>query len=174
MYPVKLGFNEALARISKLVDNGHHAEALVTSVFTLEKLVRRSLRLAIVLRGFTSKQAETLIGKKGFSELKEFWAVFDRHNRPLNDIIGNKIWQNIPEAITRRNRLVHGERVYSLSECRVYADHVVCALKLLQQEITKSYGRDPWATLPGRKKTLLGWHEQKTITQGDGKEMLHG
>jgi hypothetical protein len=46
MYSVRLGFRTALKRIGALKRNKYNAEALVTSVFTLEKLMRRSLRLA--------------------------------------------------------------------------------------------------------------------------------
>ncbi len=65
MYPVKLGFDEAIRRARSLIDNGHHAEALVSAVFTVEKTLRRSLRFAIVARGFTSGQADKIIGRSG-------------------------------------------------------------------------------------------------------------
>lgn len=65
MYPISVGFQSALDRIKLLIENGHHAEALVTSVFTFEKIVMRSLRGAITARGFTSKQADRIIGRSG-------------------------------------------------------------------------------------------------------------
>ena len=69
MYSVRLGFRTALKRIGALKRNKYNAEALVTSVFTLEKLMRRSLRLAMLARGFTSNQVTRLIGRKGFKEI---------------------------------------------------------------------------------------------------------
>ena len=71
MYPVSLGFAEAEKRMAALSANGHHAEALITSVFTLEKTLRRSLRCCAVRRGFTSKQADKLFGNMGFKNLQE-------------------------------------------------------------------------------------------------------
>ena len=53
MYPLRVGFKEALNRIGALLSNGHDAEALVTSVFTLEKLMRRSVKIAVPSPGFT-------------------------------------------------------------------------------------------------------------------------
>jgi hypothetical protein len=37
MYPVRLGYDTAVTRIRRLMRNDHHAEALITSVFTVEK-----------------------------------------------------------------------------------------------------------------------------------------
>ena len=42
MYPVNLGFDAAKDRIRMLISNGHHCEALLTSVFTLEKTIHRT------------------------------------------------------------------------------------------------------------------------------------
>jgi hypothetical protein len=58
MYPISFGFYTAEQRIHKLMENGHHAEALVTAVFTFEKLVMRSLRGAIVARGFAAARLD--------------------------------------------------------------------------------------------------------------------
>ena len=54
MYPVSLGVNEARSRIEGLLKNGHHAEALLTSVFTVEKTLKRTLKYIMIRRGFTS------------------------------------------------------------------------------------------------------------------------
>jgi hypothetical protein len=102
MYPVRLGFNAAAKRIQSLIRHGHHAEALVTSVFTLEKTIRRSLRSAIIARGFTGKQADQLLGRKGFEELKSAWEVFEKNYTSLPTFVGNQHWQFVPEAVRRR------------------------------------------------------------------------
>lgn len=73
LYPISLGFDEAVNRIEALLNNGHDAEALVTSVFTLEKTMRRSLKIAILSRGFSLKQSQRFTERKGFNELKEMW-----------------------------------------------------------------------------------------------------
>jgi hypothetical protein len=119
MYPIKLGFDEALNRIDALLKNEHNAEALVTSVFTLEKLMRRCLRVAILARGFTSKHADDLLDRKGFYDLKDLWEVFDVDHRELHSIIGNANWQYVPEAVTMRNKLVHGQQVYNQEKKRM-------------------------------------------------------
>ena len=117
MYPISLGFDEAQHRIHLLLANGHHAEALVTSVFSREKLMRRSLRYFAIARGFTSKQAELLFSRKSFHDLKVIWPCFEIQHRTLPDLLTEKKWQHIPPAVTMRNKLAHGERVYKLAEC---------------------------------------------------------
>jgi hypothetical protein len=157
MYPVKLGFKEALKRINALRKNKHYAEALVTSVFTMEKLMRRSLRLAILARGFTSNQARRLIDRKGFRELKDMWDVFDRRHQTLNVMVGNTEWQHIPKAVEMRNKLVHGQRVFNRRNCDAYTKHVLVMLRKLHREVRSDYGYDPWTVMPSRKKPRLSW-----------------
>ena len=140
MYPVKLGFNTAAKRIQSLIQHGHHAEALVTSVFTLEKTIRRSLRLAIISRGFTGKQADQLLDRKGFEDLKNLWDVFEKNHNSLPKFVGNQHWQFVPEAVRRRNQLVHGGRVYSLAECKLYAEHTLEAIRILRERVIADYG----------------------------------
>ena len=55
MYPVKLGFVEVDKRLNSLIDNNHHGEALLASVFAMEKTIRRTLRFCALNRGFYSK-----------------------------------------------------------------------------------------------------------------------
>lgn len=157
MYPVSLGYDGAVGRINSLISNGHHAEALVTSVFTLEKTIRRSLKIAIHARGFSMKQSGRLIEKKGFDDLKNIWDIFEKNYRPLPVFIGIRDWQFVPEAVRRRNKLVHGTMVYKLEECKQYAEHVLSALKSLRQQVIKEYGTDPWTRQTGRRKPKLQW-----------------
>ncbi|WP_067219109.1 hypothetical protein [Stappia indica] len=155
MYPVRIGFDQALERIESLLGNGHHAEALVTSMFTLEKLIKRSLRRAIVARGFTRDQADTILGRDGFDNLKEKWPVFERQHRSLPEILDQN-WQPIPNAKKMRNDLVHGIKVYDLEDCRIMASAVLTALRALHTFVTQDYGSDPWDTQP-RPKAQLQW-----------------
>jgi hypothetical protein len=98
MYPISLGFAEALRRIEQLSRNGHHAEALLTSVFTFEKTARRALRLCIVARGFNSKQADALLKfANGIEKIKELWPVFIKDNDALPSLVGNN-WQYFVRA----------------------------------------------------------------------------
>ena len=156
MYPTSIGFPAALDRIKELQSEAFHAEALVTSVFTLEKLMRRSMRITILARGFTSKQADRLLGR-GFDQLQKQWDIFDPMHEKLITILGSVDWQNIDKAVTARNRMVHGARAYDQNDCRRMTDHVVGALKKLHAEIIRRYGIDPWERIKGRSKSKLQW-----------------
>ena len=84
MYPVRLRFNAVTDRIEALMTNEHSAEALVTSVFTFEKLMKRSLRRAIVARGFSVAQADKLLDRDGFDALVSKWDIFERKHRTIS------------------------------------------------------------------------------------------
>ena len=157
LYPISLGFDEAVNRIETLLKNGHDAEALVTSVFTLEKTMRRSLKIAILARGFSLKQSQRFTERKGFGELKEMWDLFDKEHRTLPIFIGNQDWQNIPTAVEMRNKLVHGTTVYKLSKCKEFADHVLTALMKLRTTVQSEYRRDPWQRITGKRNPRLQW-----------------
>lgn len=164
MYPVRIDFSEVLQRINRLKEDGYAAEALVTSVFTLEKLMRRCMRLAIISRGFTSKHADHLLSKKGFNDLKEMWDVFDRSHRMLHNIIGQQVSQHVPLAVRMRNDLVHGNRVHPLAECDAKSAHVISALETLRDGIMRDYGCDPWAKLRARRTPRLSWYTRTEIS----------
>ena len=157
MYPVSLGFEEAERRINALIANGHYAEALITSVVTFEKTLRRALRFCAVSRGFTSKQAETLFDNMGFKDLKEVWSCFDKQHRALPEFIGNDKWQHIQPAVTMRNKLAHGERVYKLAECKLVAEKVLVVLNEFRAKLQYEIQFDGWSRLPVRRKAALQW-----------------
>jgi hypothetical protein len=166
MYPVSLGFQEAERRINALIANGHHAEALITSVFSFEKTLRRALRFCAVTRGFTSKHAETLFGNMRFKDLKEVWPCFDKHHRALPEFIGNAKWQHIQPAVTMRNKLAHGERVYKLAECKLAAERVLEALNDFRAKLQAEIQFDGWSRLPVRRKPALQWLPLLTSPSG--------
>ena len=157
MYPISLGFQEAELRISTLIANGHHAEALITSVFSFEKTLRRALRFCAVSRGFTSKHAEILFDNMGFKDLKEIWPCFDKQHRLLPEFIGNAKWQHIQPAVTMRNKLAHGERVYKLADCKLAAEMVLEALNEFRANLQAEIQFDGWSRLPVRRKAALQW-----------------
>lgn len=156
MYPVSLGFDAAEQRIQELIKNGHHAEALVTSVFTFEKTLRRSLRFCAVSRGFTSEHAGILFKNMGFNQLKEVWPCFERNHRSLSDFVGDK-WQYVTPAVTMRNKLAHGERVYKLTECKSAAMNVLDANKDFRDKLISVVEFDGWRRLSVRRKSALQW-----------------
>lgn len=119
MYPISLGINEAIKRIKALLKNGHHAEALVTSVFTFEKMMRRTMKALLLRRGFSEKQAERLIDRKGFADLRDIWDLFEKEHRTLPILVGAANWQFVPPAVDMRNKLVHGIKVLILTSAKV-------------------------------------------------------
>ena len=157
MYPVRLGFDVATARIELLLRHGHTAEALLTTVFTAEKTIRRSLKGLIVLRGLKNKHADIILGRRGFDELKKLWPVFDPLGRGLPEIAGQEDWAAIKKAVTMRNKLVHGERTYGLDECRLRATEALAGVKGLRAGLKASTGYAGWKSLPVRRKSRLPW-----------------
>lgn len=157
MYPVSLGFPEAERRILALLNNGHDAEALITSVFTFEKTLRRVLRFCAVSRGFTSKQASSMFDNMSIGDLQKLWPLFEKENRTLPDFIGNSKWQYIPRAITMRNKLAHGERAYKLSDCKLATEQVLAALNEFRMKLICEIKFDGWSRLPVRRRTALQW-----------------
>src|SRR5207249_11367948 len=111
--------------------------------------------------GFTASQINGLLGRGGFQDLQKLWTTFDKEHRALPGFIGNADWQFVPEAVKRRNNLVHGNRVYDLRECKTYARHVLTAIKCFRSRIMNEYGIDPWKRLTGLKKARLQWTSPK-------------
>lgn len=153
MYPVRLNFEQVLQRIEALLNNGHHAEALVTSMFTLEKLIKRSLRRAIVARGFSITQSNKILARNGFDALVAQWDVFDRRHRTLPSILQAE-WSNVKQAKKMRNDLVHGNKVFDLAECQSKATEVLIAIRKLHAFIVEDYGSDPWQKQPAHRARL--------------------
>ena len=89
------------------------------------------------------------------------WPVFERDYRTLPEFVGNNVWQFVPEAVTMRNKLVHGSRVYSLSDCLDKARRVKNAIEVLRNTAMQDLGCDPWNRLPGKKKTSFVWLDLK-------------
>ncbi len=157
MYPISKGYGEVITRLDALSNNGHHAEALLASVFAMEKTVRRSLRYCMLNRGFTSVQCDKLLERKGFKDMTGYWPVFDKEHRSLPDFIGQNTWQHVPKAVKMRNDMVHGARVFNLTECRDATLEVRRALDVLRNQSIAELSCDPWSTLPSKRKSSLPW-----------------
>lgn len=94
MYPIKLGYSTALARINALTTDGHYAEALVTSAFTAEKTLRRTLRQIVISAGFPSRIADKIIGGlRGLEAIKNAWEIYDPKHRRLADLLAPTDWK---------------------------------------------------------------------------------
>ena len=156
MYPVKLGFAAANARIEALLKNGHDAEALVTAVFTAEKTLRRTLRQLVVSAGFISKMADRICGNlRGLDAVKSAWEIYDPKHRKLLDIFTEADWKVLKDASEMRNKLVHGERVYSLASCRSTAMEVLASLGNIKAALDAEYGYSGWVRGKVRRQSQL-------------------
>lgn len=156
MYPVKLGFDEAIKRIKVLVTNKQYAESLVTAVFTCEKTFRRTLKQLIVSAGFKSVMAEKIIANlKGLDSIQNAWEIYDPKNRKLDKVIGIDNWKSIKEISVKRNKLVHGERVYKLDECKADSLQIVKILEQIKKTLDAEYGYSGWTNVTIRIKSKL-------------------
>jgi len=156
MYPVSLGYEEAKKRINKLSKNGHYAEALLTSVFTIEKTLRRTLKQLIVSTGFPSRLADKYVkGTGGITRISQNWIYFDPEHRSLNEIISNSNWQIIKHASKMRNNLVHGTRVYDVEKCEKEVRKIVALLDDLTARFEEEYEFNGWAKFSIRRKSTL-------------------
>lgn len=157
MYPVTFGFDEVNTRLDALARNDLHAEALLAGIFAFEKSVRRALRYCALNRGFTSKQCDDLFANVGFRNMVRMWPVFEKNHRTLQDFVGSQVWQHVPGAVTMRNKMVHGARVYSPDDCKDKTASVRKAIEAFRDKSISELGCDPWSRLPGRRKSSLGW-----------------
>lgn len=164
MYPVKLGYDTAVNRIRMLITNGHHPEALVTSMFTVEKTLRRTLRQIVVSAGFASKYADKIVGNlRGLDALKKAWELYEPNNISLSSIISASDWKLFKDVAEMRNKMVHGERVYQLETCRKEAEEVLIALNRLKNDFDSRYGYSGWVNFSSRIKSRLHADPKVTI-----------
>lgn len=156
MYPVAIGYAGAVERITKLTDNGHHAEALVTTAFTVEKTLRRTLRQIVVSAGFRSTIADKIVKDlRGLDAIKKAWELYEPKHRTLPAIVGDDDWKIFQRAATMRNKLVHGVRVYKLADCQQQATDALTALDRLKATFDREYHYSGWDRLTVRKKSRL-------------------
>jgi len=67
--------------------NGYHPEVLVTSMFTVEKTLRRTLRQIVVSAGFVSKNANKVVSYlRGLHALKGARDIYTPNNKKLSEI----------------------------------------------------------------------------------------
>ena len=165
MYSVRLGYAKALEQINKLVKNGHHSESLVTSVFTVEKTLRRTFRQLVVSSGFKSTIADKIvIQSNGLDRLIKNWEIYDPNHRKFSTLISNGEIKTIKEAASMRNKLIHGEKVFSLEIYKKETKNVLNALEKIKNSFEKEYGYSGWETAKGRKNSKLHIDPKVKIT----------
>lgn len=156
MYPIKLGYSTALNRINALTTNGHYAEALVTSAFTVEKTLRRTLRQIVISAGFPSRIADKIIGAlRGLEAIKNAWEIYDPKHRKLTDLLAPMDWKGLKDAAEMRNKLVHGERVYSISAYQQTVSSLLVALANVKLALDTEYGYSGWTPAKARRTSRL-------------------
>lgn len=156
MYPVNIGYAGAIQRINQLLLNGHDAEALVTTTFTVEKTFMRTLRQLVVSTGFRSTTADKIMKlHSGLQKIKDAWEIYDPQHRSLPTVIGNVDWETFQTAAKMRNKLVHGERVYKLADCRQQALNTLAALNRAKAALETEYNYSGWVRLKVRKTSRL-------------------
>jgi hypothetical protein len=156
IYRLQLGYNTAVNRIRDLLSNEHYPEALVSSMFTVEKTLRRTLRQIVTSAGFASKYADKIIGNlRGLDALKKAWELYEPNNTKLSDIIPAVDWKLFKDVAEMRNKMVHGERVYELETCRKEAEKVLEALNRLKLDFDNRYGYSGWVKFSARVKSTL-------------------
>ena len=97
--------------------------------------------------------------------MRRAWPVFERDYRTLPEFVGNSVRQHVLEAVTMRNKIVHGSRVYSLSDCRNKALRVKNAIEVLRNTTMQDLGCDPWNRLPEKEKKppWFGWDLKQSL-----------
>ena len=157
MYPVKIGYVGAVARIKALLKNGHSAEALVTTAFTVEKTIRRTLKQLVISAGFTSKGADQIVkGLRGLEQLRQAWRLYDPKQREFNRVVPAAVLEPIKNTAEMRNKLVHGERVYVLEDCATQTRVALAALDAIKTSFDAEYGYSGWTV--GKKRTTARLH----------------
>ena len=125
-------------------------------MFTVEKTLRRTLRQLTVSAGFTSKQADKIVGNlRGLDAIKMSWDLYEPNNRLLTEIIPPDDWAQFKQAAGMRNKMVHGERVYGLEICKNETEEVLAALDRLKTTFDVTYGFSGWSTFARRMKPRL-------------------
>ncbi len=170
MYPVHLGYDTAISRIHSLIEHGHQAEALVTSMFTVEKTLRRTLRQLIVSAGFTSPIANIIIARlRGLTAIQDAWKLYDPQNEQITDFVSSSDWQTFKYCAEMRNKLVHGERVYDLVDCKKRSQEIVHALTRLKGLLDQRYGYSGWTSGSRRVQSRLHVDPKVTIHLNEPK-----
>ena len=155
MYSAKLGYDKAIKRINKLIENKHYSEAFVVTVFTIEQTLRRTVHQLIVSTGFTTEMTKKLLSRSGIGMIKDNWNFYDPKNRGLVEIIENDNWNKIITCSRMRNDFAHGSAVYSLEKCKNETEDLLNILDQVKQILYDTYGFSGWERLAVRSKSSL-------------------
>ncbi len=162
MYPLSMPYRKVRSRLRRLIKDGYCSEALVTAVFTAERLLRRTLVQLVVSAGFTSKDAFRVVQRlNGLVAVKDSWILYDPKGRTLVQVIGNPTWQMIREAAKIRNDMVHGMRTHSQGTCKRKAHELIDAIDTLKDQLKATYDFDGWGM--HRKRRVSALHSDPKV-----------
>ena len=162
MYRTQLTYRQVRARLEKLITDGYPCEALVTSVFTAERMLRRTLVRLAVSAGFTSEQALRLVAGLGEIEaVEEVWSLLDPNERALVDVIGTANWRIVREAVKTRSDMANGLFPISLRQCTRRAHDLIGALDHTGAQLRNVYGYDGWGV--HRKRHVSALHTDPKV-----------
>jgi len=162
MYPLRMPYRKVRSRLKNLVKDGYASEALVTSVFTAERLLRRTLVQLVVSAGFTSNDAFRIVQKmNGLMAVKKAWSLYDPKRRALVQVIGNHTWQQLQEAAKIRNDMVHGMRTHSQGTCKRRARELIDAIDTMKEQLKAAYEFDGWGM--HRKRPVSALHADPKV-----------
>lgn len=72
---------------------------MLVSFFTLERIIKRTLKEIIVKSGCASIEANKIIKYlKTYDDINNNWEIYDKDQRGLPDIIGNDKWKFIRDV----------------------------------------------------------------------------
>ncbi len=156
MYSLQASFDEVLSRVERLLRDGYPCEALVTSVFTVERILRRTLVQLAVSAGFTHEQALQLVaGLGGIQTLARVWSFYDPQGRTLVEVIGKASWQIVRQAVKMRDEMAAGLFVYALRRCDRRTRDLISALEDIRKRFRAVYGYDGWISYSKRRRSAL-------------------
>lgn len=138
------------------MEGGFHAEAFIASVAVVERVLRRTLRQLIISAGFKSTIAGKIIKRiSGLSGIRDAWEIYDPQHRKLKDILGGKTIKVINEVSEKRNRLIHGQRIFKPGVYESEVNKLLNVLQFITDTFEVYYGYNGWQKMRARKKSTL-------------------
>jgi len=139
------------------------SEAFVLIVFMVEKILRRTLLQLMVSAGFTTEAALNMLKRMhGIESIKNNWKFYDPQGRNLSDIVHNRDWQVIAEAVEERNSLVHGVDHKQEAAYKGRILPLLDAIDGIRNSLGLAYGYSGWKGFKGRSSSAL--HADPKVT----------
>jgi hypothetical protein len=100
--------------------------------------------------------ADRVMGNlRGLDAVKNSWDLYDPKHRKLTELLSQAEWQTFKDCAEMRNKLVHGERVYNLADCKKQSSAALRALNKVKTSLDREYGYSGWTTATRRLIPVL-------------------